>query len=129
MELQLMLRKIKENIEDCYMNNAIMLGVPEDIKSIISRGQINNKKLEEALEIIKNILRSNEDTKKPIKIPLVHPKDLIIQNINLLNLSEKEKKEYWTTEKIDELLRNYSMALLGEVQLCKRINIKGDKIN
>lgn len=129
MELQLMLRKIKENIEDCYMNNAIMLGVPEDIKSIISRGQINNKKLEEALEIIKNILRSNEDTKKPIKIPLLHPKDLIIQNINLLNLSEKEKKEYWTTEKIDELLRNYSMALLGEVQLCKRINIKGDKIN
>ena len=128
MDLQLMLRKIKENLEVCYMNNSLILGVPEDINSLLSRGKVNNKKLEETLNIVKELLENNEDIEKPIKIPLSSPKEIILQNINLLNLNEKEKKEYWTLERIDALLKNYSIALLGEVQLCKRIKIDGDEI-
>ena len=128
MNLQSMLRKIKENLEICYMNNSLILGVPEDIQSLLSRGKINNKKLEETLNIVKELLENNEDVEKPIKIPLSSPKEIILENINLLNLNEKEKKEYWTLERIDALLKNYSIALLGEVQLCKRIKIDGDEI-
>ena len=128
MNLQSMLRKIKENLEVCYMNNSLILGVPEDINSLLSRGKVNNKKLEETLNIVKELLENNEDIEKPIKIPLSSPKEIILQNINLLNLNEKEKKEYWTLERIDALLKNYSIALLGEVQLCKRIKIDGDEI-
>lgn len=128
MNLQSMLRKIKENIEICYMNNSLILGVPEDLQFLVSRGKINNKKLEETLNIVKELLENNENIEKPIKIPLSSPKEIILQNISLLNLNEKEKKEYWTPERIDTLLKNYSIALLGEVQLCKRIKIDGDEI-